>query len=58
MKKVHEYCFADQKWLSDSQWSFLLKEVNDMSPVVTNSAVHLIGGLQYVREYRLTTTFF
>ena len=43
-KTVQEYSFTDQKWLSDSQWPFLPKAVSTICPVLTSSAVHLIGG--------------
>ena len=44
MKTVREYSFTDQKWLSDTPWPFLPKAVAGMCPVLTSSAVHLIGG--------------
>ena len=45
MNSVQEYSFTDQKWLSDSKWPFLPKAVGGMCPVLTSSAVHLIGGV-------------
>ena len=44
MKTVQEFSFTGQKWLSDSKWPFLPKAVATMCPVLTSSAVHLIGG--------------
>ena len=44
MKTVQEYSFTDQKWLSDTPWPFLPKAVSVTRPVLTSSAVHLIGG--------------